>query len=224
MSAPSSSTIYPFTHDENVEEKWSEEYTFTEIIIHSNNSDTSNNNNNSSNNNSNNNSNNSSSNIKGILKKPKNDISEQNIMLCVKSFAFIILLGFTVPFIVCNIYYAYNDTSCVTINPDHFGINLKTYLVVDGILGAIVLFIIIFAVCCIKEEPNSNNCCLNMVGNLATVFGVAWTIIGEIIFWKLIDNTRCDRAVYNYVFAQLVIKFIGYSLRICANNNNNKNK
>ena len=107
MSAPSSSTIYPFTHDENVEEKWSEEYTFTEIIIHSNNSDTSNNNNNSSNNNSNNNSNNSSSNIKGILKKPKNDISEQNIMLCVKSFAFIILLGFTVPFIVCNIYYFY---------------------------------------------------------------------------------------------------------------------
>ena len=62
-----------------------------------------------------------------------------------------------------------------------------------------------------------------MVGNLATVFGVTWTIIGAIIFWKLIDNTRCDRAVYNYVFAQLVIKFIGYSLRICANNNN-KNK
>jgi len=213
MSVPSSSTIYPFTHDATVEEKWSEEYTITEIVIHSNNSDTSNN---SSNNSSNNN-------VKGILKKPKNDINEQNIMLCVKSFAFLLLLAFTVPFIVCNVYYAYKDTSCVTINPDHFDVNLKTYLAVDGIIGAIALFIIIFVACCIKEEPNSNNCCLNMVGNLATVFGVTWTIIGAIIFWKLIDNTRCDRAVYNYVTAQLVIKFIGYSLRICANNNN-KNK
>ena len=211
MSVPSSSTIYPFTHDANVEEKWSEEYTFTEIVIHSNNSDTSNNNINNNNN------------VKGILKKTKNDINEQNIMLCVKSFAFLLLLAITVPFIVCNLYYAYTDTSCVTINPYHFGINLKTYLAVDGILGAIALFIIIITSCCIKEEPNSNNCCLNMVGNLATIFGVAWTIIGAIIFWNLIDNTLCNKAVYNYVIAQLITKFIGYSLRIYSNNNN-KNK
>ena len=206
MSNVNSSTIYPFTNNDNNEEKWCEEYTFTEIIVHSDNS-------------SNNSNNNSNANIKGILKKPKNDINEQDIMLCVKSFAFLMLLSITVPFIVCNLYYAYNDTSCVTINPRQFSINLKMYLALDGIVGAIALFIIIFAACCIKEEPNSsNNFCLNMFGNITTAFGIAWTIIGAIIFWKLIDNRECDRAVYNYISAQLIIKFICYSLRIYSNN------
>jgi hypothetical protein len=210
MSVTSTSTtIYPtITNAVKVEENSSVEYTFTDIIIHS------------SNNDNNNNINTNNIRVKGILKRtePENDA---NIFMCVKSCMFITLLALTLPFIICNLCYAYTDESCVTINPPNFDINLKTYLAVDGILGAVALLGILFvAFCCIKEEPNSNNCCLKLFGNIATAFGIAWTIIGAIVFWSLIDNTKCDRSVYNYIFAQLVIKIICYSLRIISNSNN----
>ncbi len=207
-----SSTIYPvITNAVKVEEKSSVEYTFTDIVIHSSNT---NNNNDASISNT--------TSVKGILKRkePEND---ENIFMCVKSCMFVTLLVLTLPFIICNLCYAYTDESCVTINPPNFGVNLKTYLAVDGILGTIALLGILFAAFCfIKKEPNSNNCCLKLFGNIATAFGIAWTIIGAIIFWSLIDNNKCDKPVYNYVFAQLVIKIVCYSLRLLSNSNNNK--
>ena len=208
-----SSTIYPvITNAVKVEENSSVEYTFTDIVIHINNA----NNNNTSNSNTNN------IRVKGILKRTEPD-NEVNIMFCVKGFMFIVMLALTLPFIICNLCYAYTDESCVTINPPNFGVNLKTYLAVDGILGAVALLGIIFAAFCfMNEEPNNNNCCLNLFGNITTAFGIAWTIIGAIIFWQLIDNNKCDRSVYNYIFAQLVIKIICYSLRILSNSNNKK--
>ena len=219
------STIYPvITNAVKVEENSSVEYTFTDIVIHSSSDDSNSNNSSNSSNNSNNrnnsnnssNTSNSSNNIKGILKKsePK---KQYNILMCVKLCAFITLLSFTVPLIVCNLYYAYSDNSCVTIYPDHFSVNLKTYLAVDGIIGAIVLFAIIFVVTYLfKEEPNIDDGCLNILGNISTIFGIVWTIIGAVIFWKLIDNTECNKSVYNYIFAQLVIKIICYSLKIIS--------
>jgi hypothetical protein len=190
------------------------EYTFTDIVIHSSNT----NNNNDTNNDA------SISNttiVKGILKRkePEND---ENIFVCVKSCMFITVLVLTVPFIVCNLYYAYTDESCVNIYPDHFGVNLKIYLAVDGILGAVVIGIIFTVVFLLKKKPNNNNCCLTTFGNIATAFGIAWTIVGAIIFWKLIDNTKCDNSVYNYVFTQLVTSIICYYLKILSNSNNKK--
>jgi len=207
MSSKSSSVaVYPIVTAVKIDQQSNEEYTFTDVVIHSSDSDSSNN---------------SNSEIKGILKKPEDDTSEQNIMLCVKTVMFTILLALTMPFIVCNLYYAYNDESCVTINPDNFGVNLQTYLAVDGIILAVAVFVIMFsAFCFIKEQPNEDNCCLNTFGKLATAFGVAWMIIGAVIFWNLIDNKKCDKPVYNYVFAQLVIKIISYSFRVISNLNN----
>ena len=210
--------VYPTATAVKIEEPSNTEYTFTEIIIHS-----SNNNNNNSNTNNNNNTN--TSEIKGILKKPDDDTSGENILLCVKTVMFTILLAFTLPFIVCNLYYAYNDDSCVTINPDNFGVNLQAYLAVDGIILAVALFVIMLsAYCFVKEGPNGDHCCLYTFGKLATIFGMAWTIIGSVIFWKFIDNKRCDGPVYNYVSAQLVIKIVCYFFRIMSNINNNNNK
>ena len=152
-----SSIIYPVISNavkveekNKVDENISVEYSFTDIIIH--------NDNNTSNNSSNNDNN---SNIKGILKKsePNNEV---NIMFILKGFMIILILAFTVPFIICNLYYAYNDNSCVTINPDNFGVNLKTYLAVDGIVvGIALLGIILAAFCLFKEPDNNDNCSLH---------------------------------------------------------------
>ena len=185
-SNTNSVAVYPTSV--KIEEKSDMEYTFTDIIIHNSNSSS------------------STDNIKGILRKPEPE-NEENILLCVKTVMFVILLAIMLPFIVCNLYYAYNDDSCVTIKPDNFGVNLQTYLAVDGIILAVALFVImISSYCFVKEEPNDDHFCLNTFGRLATVFGTAWMIIGAVIFWNLIDNKKCDKPVYNYVYTQLVIK------------------
>jgi hypothetical protein len=124
------------------------------------------------------------------------------------------------PFIFCNLYYAYTDKSCVSIEAGHLDINLKTYLAVDGIFCAITLFIVIIVICLVNESitiNEKNKCIFNIFGKLATLFGIAWTIVGAIIFWKLIDNNKCHKGVYNYVFAQLIIKFVCYLFRIMQN-------
>ena len=163
---------------------------------------------------------NNNKNIKGILKKNNNTNNGNKIFVILKMIMFSIIIMLTMPFIFCNLYYAYTDKSCVSIEAGHLDINLKTYLAVDGIFCAITLFIVIIVICFVNDNitiNEKNKCIFNIFGKLATLFGTAWTIVGAIIFWKLIDNNKCDKGVYNYVFAQLIIKFVCYLFRIMQN-------
>ena len=166
---------------------------------------------------------------KGILKKNnKNNTNdndsdkEKQIIMCVKTGMFLVVFTIAIPFIVCNLCYAYSDDSCVNLKAGKLAINLKTYLAVDGIFGAFGMLIISLCICCFTEKFNDiNKSCLGKTfGTLITLFGLSWTITGAIIFWKLIDNNKCDNGVYNYVFTQLIIKFVCYFFRMLQNNNN----
>jgi hypothetical protein len=163
---------------------------------------------------------NTNNNIKGILKKNNETNNGNKMFVILKIIMFTIIIMLTMPFIFCNLYYAYTDKSCVSIEAGHLDINLKTYLAVDGIFCAITLFIVIIVICLVNESitiNEKNKCIFNIFGKLATLFGIAWTIVGAIIFWKLIDNNKCHKGVYNYVFAQLIIKFVCYLFRIMQN-------
>jgi heme/copper-type cytochrome/quinol oxidase subunit 3 len=175
----------------------------------------------------NNNNNNNNNNIKGILKKNNETNNGNKMFVILKIIMFTIIIMLTMPFIFCNLYYAYTDKSCVNIEAGHIDINLKTYLAVDGIFCAITLLIVIIVICLVNENINineKNKCLFNIFGKLTTLFGIAWTIVGAIIFWKLIDNNKCDKGVYNYVFAQLIIKFVCYLFRIMQNNSDSNKK
>jgi hypothetical protein len=163
---------------------------------------------------------NTNNNIKGILKKNNETNNGNKMFVILKMIMFSIIIMLTMPFIFCNLYYAYTDKSCVSIEAGHLDINLKTYLAVDGIFCAITLFIVIIVICLVNESitiNEKNKCIFNIFGKLATLFGIAWTIVGAIIFWKLIDNNKCHKGVYNYVFTQLIIKFVCYLFRIMQN-------
>jgi hypothetical protein len=157
---------------------------------------------------------NSNSNIKGILKNTNDNTDDINIkfniLQYIKTVIFIIIFMLIMPFIVGDLYYAYTDNSCVNLEIKNFDITLKNYLEVDGIFCAIGLFIALF----IAFNNNNNNNLLNIIIKTATLFGIAWTIVGAIIFWKLIDNSKCNNGIYTYVFIQLIIKFMFYFLRI----------
>jgi len=151
---------------------------------------------------------------------------ERLFKLYMKLFVVFIIGVFTIPFIVADFYYAYSDTSCSHNKPGPLAVDLFTYLLVDGIMGgtsAIIWFQVIFS-----SNINSDNFMSGVNSSaviifivIGSLFGLAWTVTGSIIFWNLIDNKTCDKGIYNYVFAQLLIRYIFYAYNLLKKNTDN---
>ena len=144
-----------------------------------------------------------------------------------KMFMLFIISIFTIPFVICDFYFAYNDDSCINEKAGQLAVNLFTYLVVDGIFGAIGLIVWLQVICTSDFTRNTDRSLMNLITVflltfVGSLFGIAWTITGAIIFWSLIDNDLCDKGIYNYVFAQLIIKLIGYGIGILKNKSEKK--
>lgn len=135
-------------------------------------------------------------------------------MICSLAIGFAIFnLGFIIP----NLIYAYQGSSCVTQIPDGFPFNLSTWLQVDAFtrIGIIALLLMIAII----------SCCNVVVGSillglficlliLYTLFSLAWTIIGAIMFWaKLNPAGYCEGGFQIYMWIFLILSFIG----ICGN-------
>jgi hypothetical protein len=154
-------------------------------------------------------------------------LNDDLLSFYMKLFILFIISICIVPFVVCDFYYAYRDNSCVHEPAGKLDVNLFTYLVVDGIFGAIVAVVWFLLICTTnftgQDELNLGNWIgATLITGIGTIFGIAWTITGAIIFWSLIDNDLCDKGIYNYVFAQLIIKLIGYGIGILKNKSEKK--
>ena len=167
--------------------------------------------------------------VSSILKnsESRSSVNDDLLGFYMKLFILFIIAICIVPFVVCNFYYAYSDNSCVHEKAGKLEVNLFNYLVVDGIFGAIVAivwFLLIYTTNFTGQgELNLGNWIgATLITGIGTIFGIAWTITGAIIFWSLIDNDLCDKGIYNYVFAQLIIKLIGYGIGILKNKSEKK--
>ena len=167
--------------------------------------------------------------ISSILKnsESRSSVNDGLFGFYMKLFILFIISICIVPFVVCNLYYAYSDNSCVHEPAGKLEVNLFNYLVVDGIFGAIVAIVWFLLICTTnftgQDELNLGNWIgATLITGIGTIFGIAWTITGAIIFWSLIDNDLCDKGIYNYVFAQLIIKLIGYGIGILKNKSEKK--
>jgi len=141
---------------------------------------------------------------------------------CNKITLILFLTIFTLPIPFFDLYYGYNDNTCVNEKAGKLSINLKDYLLVYGWVEICFIGIIIF-----NLFLNNLNCFkyFNCLTNLIEIFIMIWNIIGSIIFWSLIDNNKCSKTVYNYVFITLILKLIGLVLGRCqSGDKNNDNK
>ena len=177
-------------------------------------------------------------NIHSILKKhiresdEINENAERNkITRCITCGIFML---FYLPTIICNLYYASNDKSCITnTNPD-FKLNLYDFLYVDAWASITIMFIIVIDV--LYNNNNKNNILeqlYNIFIHCYSAFLFIWTIMGCIIFVLLLDTQSCASSIYKYVFALLIIKCIiqvfnviryiniytGYINQLSGNNN-----
>ncbi len=143
------------------------------------------------------------------------------------------MIGFTVfifmvimysAFIICDIYYGLNDKSCVNQNVERIDFTLKTFLLVRGfiLLGLITE---IFIGTCLITIPIIKLCSYLQLSLflLVSFFLFAWNIVGAVVFWEYLDNSKCDNPVYNYTFASLVIVFVFSAINFTSSNSKNKN-
>ena len=156
-----------------------------------------------------------------------NSVSENNEVSQAKmiGFIFIIILSLiNIAFIVCDLYYGLNDTSCATQEVSRIKINLKTFLIVRGLTTLIYIGQLILSINFISIETiKFCGCCQISILICYALFLSAWNIIGAVLFWGYMDNSKCSDNIYNYTFASLIIIFISMASSIFQKNRSENN-
>ena len=152
-----------------------------------------------------------------------NNVKLQINIIKIASIIFISIIA--IPFIICDLYFAYNDTSCVEIYPKYIiFINMKAYLLVSGYYTIGLICVIICNLQFLSIENKNSNVIfmsiLSVIINVSKVFLVIWNTIGAFIFWgTLYQVEKCNTIVYNYLFISLIIKLFANLFHIFANKN-----
>ena len=143
------------------------------------------------------------------------------VLFCL--FCFITI--FMLPFIVCDLYFSYNNTSaCLDQQLQNYSISftLRTWLQVEGYgnLAVLVAFLLAALASLISAEFGGVLLICTICGLVFySIFRLAWLIIGAIMFWgQLYPAGTCDRTISDYMFALLIISFIGVFCNMCGGN------
>lgn len=118
------------------------------------------------------------------------------------------------PFLVCDLYYAYNDATCVGMFPvgtDGLRVSFKNWLQVDGyiILGFIVIFLILGVIACCSPQALWVYGLWEGLHMIFILWRLAWLIVGAIMFWHgFAPADVCHVGIARYMWANLIIGFI----------------
>ena len=173
--------------------------------------------------------NNNETQLKSILKPTLsnedyvNNVKLQINIIKIASIIFISIIA--IPFIICDLYFAYNDDSCVEIYPKYIiFMNMKAYLLVSGYYTIGFMFTLICNLQFLSIENKNSNIILmtilSVIINVSKVFLLIWNTIGAFIFWgTLYQVEKCNTIVYNYLFISLIIKLFANFCNIMATKN-----
>ena len=114
----------------------------------------------------------------------------------------ICMLILSSPFIIADLYFAYNDISCQNINVPKLNLTIGLWLKIDGY--------ILLVWTCIVFHTQINMLIINkrfiIINYIVKLFCSAWSIIGAIMFWgKLEPSNMCNTVFSNYLWARLII-------------------
>jgi len=133
--------------------------------------------------------------------------------ICVKSCFVLAFTALMSPFIICDWYFALTDSSCIHQSFDKLNITMYDYLYTSAIFGMVVVFMLDCTIMCHnfnKKDPNLEKVeiCSRIMGWGLKLFGLAWAVVGFVIFWGYMDTTKCAKPVYNYLLAKFIIMII----------------
>ena len=159
-----------------------------------------------------------------VPKKASNDFVEiKKPGLCSKICLCIIVTAILSPFIICDLYFAITDTSCVNQTFNNLQINMKDYLFINGIIGVSIIGIIDLLILCFDYKFDKNTKkgdtepMLNIVGWILKLFSISWLVLGCTIFWDFMDTRACSKSTYSYLLARFIIYIVGVALSVLKN-------
>ena len=136
---------------------------------------------------------------------------DQKTALCI---AIGIILCFGLPFIICDLVFAYTDPSeCLNQDLNAVSFTLKTWLLVHAYVQLATLVLIILLIIILLTNSDAAGpfaACLGCFMCLGALFGLAWFIIGAIIFWgQLYPEGTCNSSLNTYMWVLLIFSIIG---------------
>ena len=141
--------------------------------------------------------------------------------MVIKSAIVMVIVFITFPIAFCDIYFAVHDDTCVKQEVGRMVINMKTFLLVSGIYTFSLVGVMCAAICTATVDSSDCTCKIILfyiVGKLNQMFITAWTVVGAILFWSLMNTADCSKQVYNYLFATLIIKIVCVFVQIYSEN------
>jgi hypothetical protein len=98
------------------------------------------------------------------------------------------ILILELPFTVCSLYYAYNDTTCVLLPITKYSISfdLSGWLKVDGFCDVGLYGFMLLAMLAVAFRANCNEnagYCYMLTVLFVAIFKFIWNIIGSVMFW-----------------------------------------
>jgi len=148
------------------------------------------------------------------LVKKKDLISDQ---CCAKICISFFVTGFLSIFAICDVYYACTDETCVNQSQSSHNLTiiLKSYLLASGIINFSILgifniwlFVFDFNILNPKLDSDEVVFSLNFCNWIAKGFGLAWLILGCVLFWAYTDISTCSQSVHDYLFARFIIGIV----------------
>lgn len=136
---------------------------------------------------------------------------DQKTVLCITVG---LILCFGLPFIIADLVFAYNDTSeCLNQDLNAVSFTLKTWLLVHAYVNLATLLLIILFVIMYFINPDAAaafGVCVMCFMCLGALFGLAWFIVGAIIFWgQLHPEGTCNSSLNTYMWILLILTAIG---------------
>jgi hypothetical protein len=161
---------------------------------------------------------------KSILYTVKDD--DNITFVIIKIVVMLFMICFVLPFVIVDLYFAYNDKSCVNLYPNKLKISLSIYLQVNSYM--MIMFMIIQTLVIFKKIYiyKYNEIIQTIFILLIFIFRIVicgWNIIGALIFWGYVaEKGDCSVIIYNYLFASFVIRILVIALLIANTKNNLK--
>jgi hypothetical protein len=136
-------------------------------------------------------------------------MSDQNELMCFNSFY---VIGLNFPLMVCDLYYGYNDESCLNQSEKN-NLEFDNYLVISGfiMLSEILLFAIILL------NKHLQRSVKKIIYLLVLLFNISWIITGMIIFWKYTNMNECSKIMLSYASISFAMKLASHLIALKCN-------
>lgn len=150
--------------------------------------------------------------MNSIRKLVEQENSDESLNLNTKWLISSLLILLSCPFIICDLYFAYCKTDCLTDYPKNFKVNIQEFLVVSALVSTFTIVITVVYVLFQNHEKENIlfKAITYFILYIVGVFNTIWSVIGAYVYWG--SFIHCEpspiSSLSNYLCVSLIIKML----------------